>query len=98
MASTILITGVSGFLGRYAAREFLRRGWKVCGLDDVPAENAPAGVAYRRLRLPDPALASVTASSDPNDIKLAGEDCLAAVVEDLVAKKIIPTIKIKAGL
>jgi hypothetical protein len=42
--------------------------------------------------------ASVTASSDPSDIKLAGEDCLAAVVEDLVAKKIIPTIKIKAGL
>jgi hypothetical protein len=42
--------------------------------------------------------ASVTASSDPGDIKLAGEDCLAAVVEDLVAKKIIPTIKIKAGL
>ncbi len=42
--------------------------------------------------------ASVTASSDESDIKLAGEDCLAAVVEDLVAKKIIPTIKIKAGL
>lgn len=42
--------------------------------------------------------ASVTASSDASDIKLAGEDCLAAVVEDLVAKKIIPTIKIKAGL
>lgn len=42
--------------------------------------------------------ASVTASSDETDIKLASEDCLAAVVEDLVAKKIIPTIKIKAGL
>jgi hypothetical protein len=42
--------------------------------------------------------ASVTASSDPSDIALAGDDCLAAVVEDLVAKKIIPTIKIKAGV
>ena len=42
--------------------------------------------------------ASVTASSDPSDIALAGEDCLTAVVEDLVAKKIIPTIKIKAGI
>ncbi|HVK73412.1 MAG TPA: HEAT repeat domain-containing protein [Kofleriaceae bacterium] len=42
--------------------------------------------------------ASVTASSDPKDIALATEDCLAAVVEDLVAKKIIPTIKIKAGI
>jgi hypothetical protein len=42
--------------------------------------------------------ASVTASNDATDIRLASEDCLAAVVEDLVAKKIIPTIKIKAGL
>jgi hypothetical protein len=42
--------------------------------------------------------ASVTASNDAADIALAGEDCLAAVVEDLVAKKIIPTIKIKAGV
>ncbi len=42
--------------------------------------------------------ASVTASSDASDIALASEDCLIAVVEDLVAKKIIPTIKIKAGL
>ena len=42
--------------------------------------------------------ASVTASSDPQDIELAKEDCLSAVVADLVAKKIIPTIKIKAGL
>ena len=56
MGGTILITGVSGFLGRHAAREFLRRGWRVCGIDDVPAENSPAGIEYRRLRLPDPAL------------------------------------------
>lgn len=42
--------------------------------------------------------ASVTASNDAADVALAGEDCLAAVVEDLVAKKIIPTIKIKAGV
>lgn len=42
--------------------------------------------------------ASVTASDDATDIRLAGEDCLAAVVEDLVAKKMIPTIRIKAGV
>jgi len=42
--------------------------------------------------------ASVTASTDATDIRLAGEDCVSAVIEDLVAKKIIPTIKIKAGL
>lgn len=42
--------------------------------------------------------AKVTASNDAGDIALASEDCLAAVVEDLVAKKIVPTIKIKAGV
>ncbi len=42
--------------------------------------------------------ASVTASADARDIELASQDCLAAVVEDLTAKKIISTIKIKAGL
>jgi len=42
--------------------------------------------------------AGVTASTDATDIRLAGEDCVSAVIEDLVAKKIIPTIKIKAGL
>jgi hypothetical protein len=42
--------------------------------------------------------ASVQASSDPTDIALAKEDCVAAVVEDLVIKKIIPTIKTKSGI
>lgn len=41
--------------------------------------------------------ASVQASSDEKDIELAKTDCVAAVVEDLVIKKIIPTIKAKAG-
>jgi UDP-glucose 4-epimerase len=53
---TILIPGVAGFLGRHLAREFLQRGWRVAGLDVVAAENAPPGVDYRRLALPDPAL------------------------------------------
>jgi hypothetical protein len=42
--------------------------------------------------------AKVQASSSPSDIALAREDCVAAVVEDLIAKKIIPTIKTKAGM
>jgi hypothetical protein len=41
--------------------------------------------------------ASVSASDDPKDIALAAKDCVAAVVEDLTIKKIIPTIKAKAG-
>lgn len=41
--------------------------------------------------------ASVQASDDPSDIALAKKDCVSAVVEDLVIKKIVPTIKAKAG-
>jgi hypothetical protein len=41
--------------------------------------------------------AKVQASSSPSDIALASEDCVAAVVEDLIAKKIVPTINTKAG-
>jgi hypothetical protein len=42
--------------------------------------------------------ASVQASGSANDISLAREDCVSAVVEDLIAKKIVPTINTKAGI
>jgi hypothetical protein len=42
--------------------------------------------------------AKVQGSSSPKDIELASEDCVSAVVEDLIAKKIVPTIKTKAGI
>lgn len=41
--------------------------------------------------------ASVQASGSGNDLALAREDCVSAVVEDLIAKKIVPTICSKAG-
>jgi len=41
--------------------------------------------------------ASVQASGAKTDIALAREDCVSAVVEDLIAKKIVPTITTKAG-
>ena len=41
--------------------------------------------------------ASVQASSDPEDIRLAKEDCVTAVIEDLVTKKIVPTILTRSG-
>ncbi|MBC7977828.1 MAG: HEAT repeat domain-containing protein [Myxococcales bacterium] len=41
--------------------------------------------------------ATVQASGRSTDIDLAREDCVSAVVEDLIAKKIVPTINIKAG-
>jgi hypothetical protein len=41
--------------------------------------------------------ASVQVSGRATDIALAREDCVSAVVEDLIAKKIVPTIHMKAG-
>jgi HEAT repeat protein len=41
--------------------------------------------------------ASVQASAKESDIALARQDCVSAVVEDLIAKKIVPTIKTKAS-
>ncbi|HEY0483074.1 MAG TPA: HEAT repeat domain-containing protein [Kofleriaceae bacterium] len=41
--------------------------------------------------------ASVQASGASTAIALASEDCVSAVVEDLIAKKIVPTISSKAG-
>jgi hypothetical protein len=41
--------------------------------------------------------ASVSASASQSDQELASEDCVSAVIEDLIAKKIIPTICTKAN-
>ena len=40
--------------------------------------------------------AKVEAGSSSKDVKFAQEDCVVAVVEDLIARKIIPTIKVRA--
>jgi hypothetical protein len=39
--------------------------------------------------------ASVTASASQSDQDLASEDCVSAVMENLIANKIVPTIKSK---
>ncbi len=41
--------------------------------------------------------AKVQGSTSQRDIDLGSEDCVSAVVEDLIAKKIVPTIKSKVG-
>ncbi len=41
--------------------------------------------------------AAVQASSSPSEIALAGDDCVAAVIESLITKQIVPTINSKAG-
>ncbi len=68
MSKKVLITGVAGFLGRYAAREFLRADWRVSGLDMVAPENAalPPGVTYHRATLPGAALAEILRAESPD--------------------------------
>jgi UDP-glucose 4-epimerase len=53
--TSVLVTGVSGFLGRYIARFFNEQGTSVIGTDSGPQENAPLEYLewYERLQLPD---------------------------------------------
>lgn len=44
MNDRVLITGASGFIGRYVAEEALRRGYRVTGVDRNPRH--PAGIAF----------------------------------------------------
>ena len=64
---SILVTGVSGFIGRYVARYFCEQGWSVIGIDNSPPENAPLAnlLAYQRLHLPDPTLSSLLQEHSP---------------------------------
>ena len=64
---TDLITGVAGFLGRYVARHFVREGWRVIGIDDVPPENVQlTAVAFHRLQLPSTALPEILRATAPD--------------------------------
>jgi UDP-glucose 4-epimerase len=60
-SQVVLITGVTGFLGRYIARSFTDRGWSVVGIGTSPPENAPLAnlVKYYSLRLPSPELKEI---------------------------------------
>jgi len=62
-----LITGVSGFIGRYAARYFAEQGWSVVGIDNSQPENAPLASlsAYHRFQLPDPAFSQLLKNIAP---------------------------------
>ena len=80
---TVLITGVAGFLGRYTAREFLRAGWQVVGLDDIGPEGAPEKIEFHRLRLPSPALDSLIRKVAPGCcIHAAGRASVAASLQE----------------
>jgi UDP-glucose 4-epimerase len=38
VADTVLVTGVTGFIGGYVARHFFKQGWRVVGLDLNPPD------------------------------------------------------------
>jgi UDP-glucose 4-epimerase len=65
--NTVLITGVTGFIGRYVARQFAEAGWSVVGLGTRPPENAPRQYlfCYEQLVLPSAGLASIVQQVQP---------------------------------
>ena len=64
---TVLVTGVTGFLGRYIARQFTQAGWVVVGIGTRPPENAPRQDLshYHQLVLPSPDLAAIIQQVQP---------------------------------
>ncbi|NEO98880.1 MAG: NAD-dependent epimerase/dehydratase family protein [Symploca sp. SIO2E9] len=65
--NTVLITGVTGFIGRYVAREFSEAGWNVVGLGTSPPENAPRQDLnnYQQLILPSTELVDIIQKIQP---------------------------------
>jgi UDP-glucose 4-epimerase len=57
----VLITGVTGFIGRYVARLFTHLGWSVAGIGTSSSENSPIGSMqqYHTLTLPSPKLSEL---------------------------------------
>jgi UDP-glucose 4-epimerase len=68
MDRTVLITGVAGFIGRYAAQHFLSEGWSVVGIDHTSPENAPLSSlsAYYNLHLPNKAFRDLLQKHSPD--------------------------------
>jgi UDP-glucose 4-epimerase len=63
----VLITGVTGFIGRYIARLYSDLGWFVVGTGTAYAENSPLSSLqqYHTLILPSPELSSVVKQVQP---------------------------------
>jgi UDP-glucose 4-epimerase len=67
MTQTVLITGVSGFIGRYTARHFSEQNWTVIGIDSSTPENAPIAnlQTYYSTRLPGNNLLNILEQHQP---------------------------------
>ena len=82
---TVLITGVAGFLGRYIARHFHRKGSIVIGTDNSTPENAPTEnlSSYHQMRLPDPDFGQLLKTAQPTIlIHCAGRAAVALSVDN----------------
>jgi UDP-glucose 4-epimerase len=67
MGKTALITGVNGFIGQYAARHFMDRGWVVVGLDTRMGETGfdQSLFHFHRITLPSEELIPVVQERRP---------------------------------
>lgn len=67
MLKTVLITGVTGFIGRHVALLFAESGWKVIGTGTGSDENAPLEnlYQYKRLTLPSSELTKLIQQVKP---------------------------------
>jgi UDP-glucose 4-epimerase len=86
-AKTVLITGVTGFIGRSVARCFAEEGWLVVGIGTKPPENSPLAnlAAYYSFKLPDLLLREVLVSHKPDVcIHCAGRSSVVLSVTDPV--------------
>lgn len=85
---TVLITGVAGFLGRHAAREFARAGWRVVGVDRAAPEEAQlgAGTLYHRMELPSAGFGELLRALPPGAcVHAAGRAAADGAMEDPAA-------------
>jgi len=64
---TVLVTGVTGFIGRYVARHFAAQGWSVIGVGNTPPENAPLAnlTSYHQIQLPNPQFNELLQATTP---------------------------------
>jgi UDP-glucose 4-epimerase len=84
----VLVTGATGFIGRYIVRRFAEAGWSVLGLGTRPPENAPKQDLhfYQSLVLPSPDLPQLIQTLQPDIcIHCAGRASVELSVQDPAA-------------
>jgi UDP-glucose 4-epimerase len=87
-SQSVLVTGVTGFLGRYVARYFSEQGWSVIGISKSQSENAPALNLknYYSIHLPDKEFNRIVQDSSPQVcIHCAGRASVGLSVTDPAA-------------